>query len=934
MESLRSDDRKYSRDACIVHVLGRVDPWPDDSRRRIRPAFHLGLRRKDHVGADIDEEIAFHLQERVDALVARGWSEADAMAEAKRLFGDPKAARPALFAAATVRNRRARLARALGLDLRRHEALSARQLRHAPTFAVGVIIAIALGIGANATMFSVIDRLMLRAPAGIAAPAEVYTFVRVGHERGSSATSYPAVMALRDNLARVATIATESFASSLSVGFGTETRPERTVFVDGEYFPVLGAHAALGRLLARDDMQLPDGFPVAVISYGLWQREFGGDRNVIGRDLIIGEQRLRIVGVAARDFNSVGIAPLDLWLPITLATKLTFVLPQWSTGVQRWVFPIARLRPGVNPALVAQRATTLRRALERTLPRGDTTTAIELQSILPSRAPVLSPEAKIAALLGAVSLLVLIVACFNAANLMLARAVRREREIAIRVALGVSRRRLVRQLVIDSLLLSTLGAVAAIGIAALGGSIMRGVLLQGFVWSGSLVDARTLGFIGVTAVIAALLTCVFPTLLLVRRFDVGHALSHASVRQAGRAHRPGFISLLVVAQTVLSALLLIGALLFVRSLTNVRRVPVGIDVDHVAIAMLDPKNLRADGPAVDARFTDLAARASRIPGVTGVTIAEGAPFSVYETRLIAVPGLSPELDAIKNGTLLRPVAPNYFATIGTRIVQGRTFTAAEDRADGEQLAIINASMAAMLWPNGDAMGKCVQVAAREPATSPCRRIIGIAEDLHEQVTNLDSRESASIYVPLNQGGHLIEARAVVVRTATESAPVARQLRLAALNRDASIALGDVFTIQSKLDPELRPWKLGATMFGAFGLLALVLAALGAYSMFAYSVAQRTQEMGVRIALGARTRDILALIGKEGAVLATVGVMIAMTSAAVLAPFVQPLLFQTPARSVGIYLSVAIAMLAVAIAASLVPAWRGARVDPLTAIRAE
>ena len=288
-----------------------------------------------------------------------------------------------------------------------------------------------------------------------------------------------------------------------------------------------------------------------MISYGLWQRELGGDPGVIGHELTVDDHRLRIVGVAPRDFNGVArIQAIGLWLPVNLLPTLTFAPQNWATSNLRMFFPVARLKPGVDPALVARRATTVQRALERTVPNGDTTIAVELRSIFPSRAPELSPEARVASMLGAVSVFVFIIACFNAANLMLARAVRREREIAIRVALGVSRGRLVRQLIIDSLLLSTLGALVAIAIAAGGASIMRSVLLQGVAWSGNLLDARTLGFIAVTALVAALLTCVFPALLSfvastsIRRLPArrrdsqdGH-IERASSRCSSSAKRP------------------------------------------------------------------------------------------------------------------------------------------------------------------------------------------------------------------------------------------------------------------------------------------------------------------------------------------------------------------------------------------------------------
>jgi predicted permease len=421
--------------------------------------------------------------------------------------------------------------------------------------------------------------------------------------------------------------------------------------------------------------------------------------------------------------------------------------------------------------------------------------------------------------------------------------------------------------------------------------------------------------------------------VLLRRFDVRNALAGASARQAGRSHRTGFVSLLVVAQGTLSALLLIGALLFVHSLGKVHDVPIGMDVDRTTIAMLNPRITRPGAPNADALFTELASRASRIPGVTSATIAEGAPFTVFQVRKIAVPGISPSSDAIQNGTTLRAVAPNYFATIGTTIVRGRAFDANDDREDGEPLAIVNASMAAMLWPTSGAIGKCIQVAPAKPEGAPCRRIVGIAGDLHESITNQDPRETASIYVPFSQGGKFARSRAVIVR-GEDSPTIARNLRVAAAANGFSIPLGDVFSLTSKLAPQLRPWTLGATMFGVFGALAFILAALGTYSMFAYNVAQRQQEMGVRIALGARTVDILSLIGRRGAALSVIGVVVAIIVAALLARFVQPLLFETSARSVPIYATVGVGMIVVAIGASLIPAWRGARVDPLTAIRSE
>ncbi|HEY4129492.1 MAG TPA: FtsX-like permease family protein, partial [Gemmatimonadaceae bacterium] len=508
------------------------------------------------------------------------------------------------------------------------------------------------------------------------------------------------------------------------------------------------------------------------------------------------------------------------------------------------------------------------------------------------------------------------------------------REIAIRVALGVSRLRLIRQLIVDALLLSTLGAVAAIGIAALGSAIMRRVLLQGLVWDGTLVDARTIAFIAIATLVAALLTSAIPAWMVLHRVSVAHAIGNASARQAGRSQRSVAISSLVITQTVLSAVLLIGALLFVRSLQNVRHVPVGMDVDHIVVASIDPKRTHANDAAGDALFTELAAQAASLPGVKSAAITEGIPYLYNQVRRIAVPSLSRDLDWIRNGVAMQAVTPNYFATMGTRIVRGRSFEASEDRVDGEPVAIINSSLANGLWPGVDAIGKCIQIAPKDPEKAPCRRIVGIVEDLRPFITNADPHETSAVYVPLSAATHVLYARVVIVRASSDATDLPRELLNLAHASNSVLPVADVWTMSSKLEPQLRPWKLGATMFGVFGVLAFVLAALGTYSVIAYSVAQRTQEMGVRIALGARPMDILTLIGRQGAMLGVLGVAIALVVAAMLAPFVQPLLFNTSGRSVTVYATVGLSMVIVAVVASLIPAWRGARVDPLAAIRAE
>jgi predicted permease len=898
------------------------------SRRAIRKAFHLALRRPDALASDVDDEIGFHLQERIDALVARGWSRNDATAEATRRFGDLAVERPALLAAAQERERRLGAREwidALWTDLR----VAVRQLRRAPAFSFGAIAAFALGIGANATMFGVIDRLLLRPPPAVASPRDVYT-IRIGTREAMPFATYAM---LRDHLGRDAAIGVETpLPAALPIGRGDESRTAQATFVDGGYFRTLGVRPTLGRMLSDDDSRLPDGQPVAVIGYGLWQQRFDGDSSIIGRELRVSSERVRIVGVAPDGFNSIGSVALDLWLPLTMAPRLlSYAGPTIETTRGRWLLAVTRPTSGVDPRQVASRATALLRSAEAEHDGRDAPLAVELRSILPWRAEALSPEARVATLLGAVSVVVLLIACSNVANLMLARAVRRRREIAIRLALGVSRARLVSQSLIDSMLLATLGGVAAAAVAAAGCALMRGVLLEGLVWDGGLIDARTAAFIAAVVVFAGFVTGLVPAVSRTgRRAEVSRAIGEG--RDAGGVHRHRVISSLVVTQTVLSSLLLIGATLFVISLRNVHDVPLGVDVEHTVVIALDSKAVARVGTGADELFAEVGRRVARAPGVTSVAVAEGIPFGgwVMQTR-IGAPDVPPDTPAIEDGARIVAVTSGYFATIGTRILRGRAFTDADDRPAGEHIAIVSAGLADALWPAGDAVGRCIRLGAD---SMPCRRIVGVAQNARGAVVGADGSTFPYVYVPLGQGRHSMPARVVIARAAGAADVVVARLGPVVEGVGASVPHAEISTLRARLDPELRPWTLGATMFGAFGALALVLAALGLYSVIAYSVAQRRQEMGLRIALGAQPGHIVSLVGWQSAALAGLGVAIGVAGAVILAPLIQPLLFHVPARSAVVYAVIAGVMLVAALAASLLPASRAARLDPMLVIRTE
>lgn len=877
-----------------------------------------GLRAR-LVAKDVDDEIAFHLRERTDALIARGWEPEPALAEARRRFGEESEARPALIDAAMRRERHLALLErldALRLDLR----LAARGLRRAPLFALGTALAFALGIGTNATMFSVLDRLLLRPPPGVATPENVYTLRPVSHD----AISYPEFVALRHAVRPIAAVSA-SLAPPLPFT-RAEAGPVHLTFVDADYFRMLGARVALGRAISEADTQLPDGSPVAVLGFGFWQRTFGGDPSVVGQTITLGAERIRIIGVAEQGFNGVDTRPCNIWLPLPLAGRLTFIGPRWQTTESSWLRVVARLAPGASPRLLADRATALHRARQSAFANRDTAGMV-IRSILPSRAEHLSPEARVASLLGVVSLAVFILACTNAITLMLARAFRRRREVAVRMAIGVSRKRLAVQCLIEAVCLSAFGGCIAFAVAAAGSAFMRGFLLQGFAWDGPLVDARTSIYIGCATLVAGTLSGAASAFVLLRRFDVSSALSQG---RTGSGYRHRAISMLVAVQAALAATLAVGGLLFGNSLMRIRVTPLGMDVPHVVVVAPDARAVNASSANADAMFAEFRAQVSRVPTVRSVAVTQGLPYAWYIASPLSVPG-----DASIPERARRPwvsaVTPEYFATIGTHIVAGRAFVDADDRATSEGVAIVGLTLAKALWPTTSAIGRCVRLGAD---SMPCLHVIGVAEDIRESPLERSDALDTRVYVPLSQRPAAYGSRALIARVSGDPAMAIHAIRSAIDPSSASVAAPDIWPMQTRLDPELRPWQLGAAIFGAFSVLALGLAVLGVYSVIAYGVAQRTHEMGVRIALGARRRHILSLVGSDGVRLVGAGLLAGLVSAALLAPLVQPLLFETSARSVTTYALVTFLMITAGIAASIIPAMRASRTDPMSAMRTD
>ncbi len=900
----------------------------------VRWIFRLAIRRRETIAEETDEEIRLHFALRVEELMSRGFSRDRAEAEALRRFGPMREGRAGMLAAARQRNERLTMFERLD-DIWSDVRYALGQMRRAPGFTLGVVLTFAIGIGANATMFGVIDRLLLRAPAQVADPGNLYFIQATQHSRGaelvSGGFSYPAYVDFRDRVVGFSDAAMQTFPNDLTVGRGAAARKIHGVMVSGNYFRTLGVGPVAGRLMVPEDATPPTGAPVVVISYAFWQRAFGGRADAIGSIIEFGPSRLTVIGVTPRGFSGAGFRPVDVWLPVTTFESLgfmSFMGKVWpTTRNATWLAVVARLKPGVTTAQVNAQATAAYRGGQAGVAGTDSTSRVFMESVLPLRKSTFSPEVKVASLLGGVAVLVLLIACANVTNLLLARAMRRRREIGVRLALGVSRGRLTRQFLVESVLLAFAGAVAALLVAYWGGTLMRKMLLENFSWSGSPIDARLLSFTALAAAFVGVATGLVPALQY-RSLNLSSVLRDSA--QGGGGSRTRTRTALLLMQGVLSVVLLVGTGLFVRSLQNVGRIHLGIDTDRIVAASLDLEPAGFPAPAIEDFYRQLEVRARALPGVQHATLGEGTSFGWSLGTKVIVPGLDSLPLPAGSEPILVGVTGDYFATLGTRIVQGRAISS-EDIQSGLRVALVSEEMARRVWPGKNALGACIKL---EADSIPCSTVIGVTENVH-QGSLIEDAPPSWVFVPLDQGRHFLRARTLFIRVASGPAeamiePVRQMIAATAGN----LPYPNVRVLSSQLGDELRPWKLGATMFGAFGGLALLVTAVGLYSVISYMVGQRMRELGVRVALGAAPGNILRLILSHGLRVAVASVGLGLLIALAGGGFVRALLYEISPRDPIVFGGVAVIVLVVALAASLPPAFRAIRADPLTALKSD
>ena len=813
-----------------------------------------------------------------------------------------------------------------------------RALAKSPGFTLGVVLTLALGIGANVTMFSIVDRMLFRAPPMLRDPSATHRIYLAqtyrGQESADASMQYARYVDLSGGTTSFARTAAFT-EDDIAVGVGTDARELRVGIVSASFFGFFEAPPALGRYFNTTEDAPPGGTAVAVLGYGFWQTRYGGRSDVLGSTLQIGPVIYTIIGVAPQGFTGLWPnQPPVAFIPISTyagALSAGFMRNErwWTTYSWDWMSMLVQQRPGVSNATASadltrafQRSFEAERAGDRTLsPAALARPHAIVASVLSERGPNESSFAKVATWVSGVAVIVLLIACANVMNLLLARALRRRREIAIRLALGVTRRRLLSQFLTESLVLAACGGVLGVIIAEWGGTVLRGQFLAGSADVSVLGNERTLLFAGLAALFTGVLTGLLPA-FRVLRLDLATDLK-AGIRE-GTYQRSRTRAALLVAQCALSVTLLVGAGLFVRSLRQVGDVRLGYDVDPVLIVDMNMRGVQLDSAQHVVLRRNLLDAARSIPGVQHVSPRVSVPFLGRMSLSLYVDGI----DSVRRlgRFLLNAVGPDYFATMGTQVVRGRGISD-QDVASAPGAMVVSEGMAKVLWPGREAIGQCVHVRFE---TAPCTYVVGVAENIHSQ--GLGDDPTFSYYLSSAQWDP--ENGGLFVRAAGPADQLAETVRRRLQDVMPGASYVVVTPFAEVLGRETRSWHLGATMFLAFGALAVVLAAIGLYSVLAYNVAQRTHELGVRAALGAERRDLVGMVVREALAFGATGIATGALLALAAGRWLGPLLFRESPRDPVVFGSVAALLFAIAAAASFVPSRRAAGVDPIVALRTE
>src|SRR5262245_52831758 len=811
-------------------------------------------------------------------------------------------------------------------------------------FTVAAVLCLALGIGANTAIFSLANAVLWR-PLPVSQPGQLVEIIR-GDGMNGNTLSHPDYMAISERNDTLAGLAISSL-TELSLSHGGQSQMIGGELVSGNYFDVIGVKPGLGRAFLPEEDRVPGERPVAVVNHDFWQSRLGADPQLVGKTIRLNNQPFTVIGIGPEGFRGANapFAPA-VWIPLMMieATMTVRQSPPPLNDRGHEFAAIGRLKPGVSLAQAQAQLETLNRQLElaNPLPAGRTRGPNEDRSLKLVRsqgliAP-LRPMANTAtALLSAVVGLVLLIACANVANLLLARAAARRKEIAVRLALGAGRLRLIRQLLTESILLALLGAVAGLLIAFwINRALMALEPPVPAFWNFQIdlrLDAQALGFTVLLSFVTALLFGLAPA-LQASKPDLIPALKNEAPTMAPGRRRLRSLSLrnaLVVAQVAVSLVLLVGAGLFIRSLQHVQRLDLGFKTeDRLALTF----NLAMQGYD-EARTREFVARAvERLDALPGIESASAANFLPQGVMGFSAPveteGRPSAPDAGPTFVTDQLVGLDYLRTMGTRLVRGRDFTA-QDTSVAPRVAIINERMASRFFPNEDPLGKRLRVLAPRAGESnaPFCEIVGIAEDV---TFNLGENPDPAVYRPLAQQSS--RWLTLVVHTKGDPKAQIAAVRSAVQAIDDNLPAQEIKTLEEIVGLQFWPARMLAGLLAVLGSVGLLLASVGVYGVMSYAVTQRTREIGVRMALGAQSRDVLKLIVRQGVELTLAGAAIGLALSFAATRLVASLLYGVGATDPITFIFVPSFLLGVAVVACYLPARRGTKVDPILALRSE
>ncbi|HXO18878.1 MAG TPA: ABC transporter permease [Thermoanaerobaculia bacterium] len=909
----------------------------DKLRLRLRSLF-----RQASVEAELHRELGFHLEQQIEENVAAGMSPAEARYAALRAMGGLTQ-----IAEECRDMRRTRWMENLLQDLR----YAARTLRLSPAFTAVAVLSLALGIGANTAIFSLIDALLLRRlpvsePQGLVAlgnPARTGSLSE-GSVRGDL-FSVPMYRELRDRNRVFSGLFGSGRVGRLTVGLDRSTAaPEsaRGRLVTGNYFAVLGVSALRGRVFTADEDKSPGSDPYVVISYDYWRRRFAADPGIVGRILRLNDYPFTVVGVTPPGFfGDVVGAATDVWVPLMMQRQVNpgrDYLDKWDVS---FLLLMGRLRPGVSIGQAGANVNGLFSQIVSSRAGGaiaadfvpdpseihvEVTPGASGFSSL--RQQFSRPLETLMAIVG----LVLLIACASVANLLLERATGRQKELSVRLAVGAGRGRLVRQLLTESVLLAALGGALGVLVASWADTALLG--LAGASRSAALDLKPNLQVLAFTAAVSLLTGILFGLAPALRatRVELAPALkeSSRSLAGAGSGRRWPLGKVLVVAQFTLSLLLLMAAGLFLRTLVNLQRLDLGYRRDGLVVMRVDPVAAGYSGARLEVFSRQLLDRLKNVPAVSGVTLSENGVFSGTESSSsISFPGVSAPAPAgaPRDSVNYDRVGPDYFKVLGIPVLAGRGI-GAEDRAGAPRVAVVNETLARFYFRGQSPLGKRL---VEGPLSEQSYEIVGVAKDVRDHA--LRGEVPRRFYTPLLQSAESISAFNFELRTAEPTALLER-LRQTVRGFDPRLAILDLAPVGSLIDDSIGDERLVAKLAAVFGVLALALASIGLYGVISYTIARRTNEIGIRMALGARRQHVLWMVLRETLLLALAGVALGVPAVLVSARVVASRLYGLSASDPATLAAASGLLLLVAVVAGAIPGSRATRVDPTEALRYE